>query len=359
MRASQVPALSLRCRSCAASSISSAGRRAGTSERSGRSSEERGAARTTSSVRSASSRKSSTTPAAWRLTASRTSTATSRTTPRRPASSVHRLTGIPYSFTAHGSDLHVDRHMLCEKVGDAAFVVAVSEYNRGLILEECGGAGARTRRTSSTAASTPSSSAHATSTAPERPFSILCVGTLHEVKGQGYLVEACRLLAEAGVDVTCTLVGDGPDRAALVRQIADCRARGPRGTRRPPHAGGGRRSSSAGAHVLVSPSVPTAEGEAGRNPCRAHGGDGERRPCRRQRHLRDSRARGRRGDGTARAASRPVGPRKRAAPPARRPGPPRAARRAPGARPSSASSTCGGTQASSFAASACSAGVPA
>jgi len=51
---------------------------------------------------------------------------------------VHRLTGIPYSFTAHGSDLHVDRHMLCRKVAEASFVAAISEYNRGLILDECG-----------------------------------------------------------------------------------------------------------------------------------------------------------------------------------------------------------------------------
>jgi hypothetical protein len=29
---------------------------------------------------------------------------------------VHRLVGIPFSFTGHGSDLHVDRTMLCEKV---------------------------------------------------------------------------------------------------------------------------------------------------------------------------------------------------------------------------------------------------
>ena len=32
---------------------------------------------------------------------------------------VHRLTGIPFSFTAHGSDIHVDRHMLPEKVAEA------------------------------------------------------------------------------------------------------------------------------------------------------------------------------------------------------------------------------------------------
>ena len=32
---------------------------------------------------------------------------------------IHRLVGIPYSFTAHGSDLHRDRHMLREKVAEA------------------------------------------------------------------------------------------------------------------------------------------------------------------------------------------------------------------------------------------------
>jgi colanic acid/amylovoran biosynthesis glycosyltransferase len=49
---------------------------------------------------------------------------------------IHRLAGIPYSFTAHGSDLHVDRHMLREKVAEAAFVVPISSYNQQLIVEE-------------------------------------------------------------------------------------------------------------------------------------------------------------------------------------------------------------------------------
>jgi hypothetical protein len=42
---------------------------------------------------------------------------------------IHRLTGIPFSFVAHGSDLHVDRHMLDRKVAEAAFVVAISRDN--------------------------------------------------------------------------------------------------------------------------------------------------------------------------------------------------------------------------------------
>ena len=172
---------------------------------------------------------------------------------------IHRLTGIPYSFTAHGFDLHVDRHMLCEKVADAAFVVAVSEYNRKLILDECG-EGARTRLAVIHCGVDTGFFRPRKTTLAERPFSIVCVGTLHEVKGQSYLVEACRLLAESGGDVKCTLVGDGPDRAALVRQIAALGLEG-----RVALAGRRTRAEIAEllgrAHVLVSPSVPTAEGK--------------------------------------------------------------------------------------------------
>ena len=59
--------------------------------------------------------------------------------PAAAAFIIHRLAGIPYSFTAHGSDLHRDRHMLREKVAEAAFVAAISEYNRELIISECRG----------------------------------------------------------------------------------------------------------------------------------------------------------------------------------------------------------------------------
>ncbi|MGH3035471.1 MAG: glycosyltransferase, partial [Gaiellaceae bacterium] len=59
---------------------------------------------------------------------------------------------------------------------------------------------------------------------------------------------------------TCTLVGDGPDRAALVRRIAAAGLEG-----RVALAGRRTRGEVAEllsrAHVLVSPSVPTAEGK--------------------------------------------------------------------------------------------------
>jgi colanic acid/amylovoran biosynthesis glycosyltransferase len=173
---------------------------------------------------------------------------------------INRLTGIPYSFTAHGFDLHVDRHMLCEKVSAAAFVVAVSEYNRELILEECGESRALQKLAVIHCGVDTEFFRPREGSATKQPFSLLCVGTLHEVKGQAYLVEACRLLTEAGVDVRCTLVGDGADRRALTRQIAAARLEG-----RVTIAGRRTRTEVAqllgDTHVLVAPSVPTAEGK--------------------------------------------------------------------------------------------------
>ena len=132
---------------------------------------------------------------------------------------IARLTGIPFSFTAHGSDLHVDRRMLALKVEAAEFGVTISQYNRDMILRECGEhvahkihvihcgidptvfvAGSRANR--------------------HGPLRILCVGSLVEVKGHRYLLEACGLLRERGVDFVLDLVGEGKLKRPLERLAA-------------------------------------------------------------------------------------------------------------------------------------------
>jgi hypothetical protein len=49
-----------------------------------------------------------------------------------------RLTGLPYSVVAHGSDVHRHRAMMKTKVTEAAFIAAISEFNRAVIAGECG-----------------------------------------------------------------------------------------------------------------------------------------------------------------------------------------------------------------------------
>jgi glycosyltransferase involved in cell wall biosynthesis len=175
---------------------------------------------------------------------------------------IHRLVGIPYSFTAHGSDLHRDRHMLREKVAEAAFVAAISEYNKELIISECRGHYREKVKVVHCGVDTEVFQARSHQTPYEKgenPFMILCVGTLHEVKGQPYLIEACRLLQERRLDFECHFVGDGPDRRSLNELVEQAGLSG-----KVRFHGRLTREEIArlllDADVLTAPSVPTSDG---------------------------------------------------------------------------------------------------
>ena len=124
-----------------------------------------------------------------------------------------RLTGIPYSFTAHAHDLYVDQSLLERKVHDARFVVTVSDFNRRFLSRyAAGGTPVHVVR----CGVDPSSYAFR----PRRPptsgrVRALCVASLQEYKGHRVLFEA---LARGGAHIDrieLELVGDGPLRRPL------------------------------------------------------------------------------------------------------------------------------------------------
>jgi len=133
---------------------------------------------------------------------------------------IHRLTGIPWSFTAHAHDLYVDRTMLRQKLESAAFAVTISDYNRELIqgwfgpalakkvaVVRCGIDGRAFRPRESTS---PRSG----------PFTLLCVAALRDYKGHPWLLDAVSRLKRRGHAVKLLLVGDGEDRLALCERVA-------------------------------------------------------------------------------------------------------------------------------------------
>jgi colanic acid/amylovoran biosynthesis glycosyltransferase len=181
--------------------------------------------------------------------------------PASAAFVVHRLTGIPYSFTAHGADLQVDQHMLCEKVSGAEFVVTISDYNKDLIIQKCG----EEYRDKvvvihcgvDTEAFRPLQP-HERSNR-KNPFTILCTGTMYEVKGHTYLIQAAKLLTERNVNFICHFVGDGPDRPSLEEQVERAQLDG----RVFFHGQKTRREVIEFLHqadALVVPSIPTRSG---------------------------------------------------------------------------------------------------
>ncbi len=172
---------------------------------------------------------------------------------------IRRLTGIPYSFTAHGADLHVDRHMLREKMREAAFSVPISEYNRRLMLAACDEDLADRTHIVHCGVDVGVFLPRAADRAPAPRFQMLCVARFETAKGHRYLIEACRILAAGGWDFDCHLIGDGPRRQDIAAQVAtaDLGAR--------LHLHGARTRAEvvqwmAKADVVVLPSTPMPSG---------------------------------------------------------------------------------------------------
>lgn len=131
---------------------------------------------------------------------------------------VHRLTAIPFSFTAHGSDLHVDQTALDWKLAEAEFAVTVSAYNKEFVRERVGPPVVEKLRVIHCGVD-PHVLLREREPAGER-LEILCVAALRAVKGHRHLLDACRLLKERGVPFRCHLVGNGPLRRRIARWIA-------------------------------------------------------------------------------------------------------------------------------------------
>lgn len=132
---------------------------------------------------------------------------------------VHRLTGIPFSFTAHGSDIHIDQTMFEAKLRAARFAVTVCRYNVDFLAEHCGDWVCDKLRVVHTGTDPDSFPYAPPAERAGRPFTILCVGALREVKGHHVLIEACALLRARGVDLQCRLIGEGELQRTLEQQI--------------------------------------------------------------------------------------------------------------------------------------------
>ncbi len=202
------------------------------------------------------------------------------TYPAASALLISRLTGIPFSLSGHAHDLYTTNPTLMEKVRGARFVLTCTEENQRflaammngshpstqpntLIAGDAGGeapagrpadqnaprvvsndrtesarrqdgrrgpAGGRTRFGGVGTVSRDAKiivSHHGVDLArfvpaaksPNGPCRLLIVGSLLPCKGLETLIEACRLLRDRGIAVTCTIAGGGPLEPKLRRLI--------------------------------------------------------------------------------------------------------------------------------------------
>jgi glycosyltransferase involved in cell wall biosynthesis len=128
-----------------------------------------------------------------------------------------RISGIPWSFTAHRYDV-VANNLLDEKLKSARFGRFIAGYMlemaRGMVSPE---------------AASHAIMLHMGVRLPQElvapPFRttpvVVCPGRLVPMKGQRHLVDAAALLAARGVTFELWLAGDGPDRTTIATQIRE------------------------------------------------------------------------------------------------------------------------------------------
>jgi colanic acid/amylovoran biosynthesis glycosyltransferase len=133
---------------------------------------------------------------------------------------VKRLTGCHLSLTIHGPDEFDDvtgQH-LALKMQQADAVVCISQFARGQLMRLADPAHwpkLRVCRLGVEPGQFPFAMREA---APQAR--LVCVGRLTPAKGQVLLVRALAQLRAAGLDCQLTLVGAGPDRSRIEREIA-------------------------------------------------------------------------------------------------------------------------------------------
>ncbi len=134
-----------------------------------------------------------------------------------------RMTGLPFSFTAHAQDFMLDfpdRRLLRELCAAAAFVVTVSDWSREVLAQEFPDLTSKFVRIHNGIDLTEFRPAHEQSDNGGTPR-ILSIGRLIPFKGFETLVDACGELVREGVAFECRIIGDGPLRESLAKRIMD------------------------------------------------------------------------------------------------------------------------------------------
>jgi glycosyltransferase involved in cell wall biosynthesis len=136
------------------------------------------------------------------------------------------LSGVPYSLTIHGPG-EFDRPTLLaldEKVRRAAFVVTISEFTRSQLYRWTDSRDWPKIRVIHGVVG-PAHLEHGPAPIPSAPR-LVSLGRLVEQKGQAILIEAAARLREWGHDFELVLMGGGPLRGALERQVERLGLRG-------------------------------------------------------------------------------------------------------------------------------------
>lgn len=124
----------------------------------------------------------------------------------------HRISSIPFSFTAHAKDIYVytmDEHLLRDKLATATPTVTVTHFNRRYLLDQA--PDIEPDRIKVLHNGINLEQFWCDKSIQRHPHSILAVGRMVIKKGFADLLRACHQLKAHDIPFECTLVGDGPE----------------------------------------------------------------------------------------------------------------------------------------------------
>ncbi|MFW5733422.1 MAG: glycosyltransferase [Oceanidesulfovibrio sp.] len=140
------------------------------------------------------------------------------TGPATAAMAASELTGVPFSFAARAGDIHPPEPGLAKKLEKASFVRVNNAFNISYIQSFADTLDDPDRHKAKVKLAYNALTLGRGSEAPvamQPPYSLLAVGRFVPTKGYDYLLKACKLLQDRGVDFHLTLAGDGREGPAL------------------------------------------------------------------------------------------------------------------------------------------------
>jgi len=135
-----------------------------------------------------------------------------------------RLLAIPFTLTVHAFDVYASTDLLQLLASEADKLISISEYNRQWIASR-GFSQASSMSTIHCGVDLDKLSPCLPAVDRARSgavLRILSVGSLNAKKGHEYLIKACRLLKQRGLDFSCTIIGGGAREAELRQEVASC-----------------------------------------------------------------------------------------------------------------------------------------
>jgi colanic acid/amylovoran biosynthesis glycosyltransferase len=134
---------------------------------------------------------------------------------------------IPWSITLHGPDEFFDQDAfyLRQKIESAEFIVCISDFCRSQVLRvapeladnrlEVVRLGVDYAALQLTDPEPISNSTQNSISSSAGPLKLVCTGRMVSAKGHRILLEALAPMVTSGIELSCTLIGDGPERSSL------------------------------------------------------------------------------------------------------------------------------------------------